>query len=191
MYNVYIWRKRLGELGKKCGTALEAFQALYGAARGGPTRLGSFELEEFDASFSSPTQDTPSVRHPELLPLPEAASAQYLALWRGELSDVYVSNIVFELSKSVIHCLNLNFPGCAGWIFKPIITRTPSVMTAVQRHPLRHIWETLVEFPEFDDFKASNDELKTELLRKIANYSGGVVSVRGQPIRSKVLLAWL
>ena len=62
---------------------------LCGAARGGPSRLGSFELGDFEASFSSPTQDTPSIRHPELLPLPEAASAQHLALWRGELSDVF------------------------------------------------------------------------------------------------------
>ena len=37
---VHIWRKRLGELGRKCGTALEAFQVLCGAARGGPTNLG-------------------------------------------------------------------------------------------------------------------------------------------------------
>ena len=77
-----------------------------GAARGGPSRLGSFELEELEASFSSPTQDTPSIRHPELLPLPEAASALHLALWRGELSDMYISSTAFELSKSIVHCCN-------------------------------------------------------------------------------------
>ena len=76
---------------------------LCGAARGGPSWLGSFGLEELEASFSSPTQDTPSIRHPELLPLPEAASAQHLVLWRGELSDMYISGTAFELSKSIVH----------------------------------------------------------------------------------------
>ena len=186
--NIYNWRNQLGELGRKCETALEAFQVLCGAARGGPTRLGSFELEEFDASFSSPTQDTPSVRHPELLPLPEAASARHLALWKNELSDWYVSSTAFELSKSVVHCLN--FLGCAGWTSKPIRIKVSSVLTAVQKHSLRHIWETIVDFIKFEDFEFSIDELRTELLSKIVNYSGEVVSVRRQIVCSKVLPAW-
>ena len=95
---IFIWRERLGELGRKCGTALGVFQVLCGAARGGPSRLGSFEHEEFDAPFSSPTQDTLSTRHPELLPLPKAASAQHLAPWRCELPGMYVSSTAFELS---------------------------------------------------------------------------------------------
>ena len=186
--NIYVWRKRLGELGRKRGSALEAFQVLCGAARGGPSRLGTFELEELEASFSSPTHDTPSIRHPELLPLPEAASALRLALWRGELSDMYISSTAFEMSKSIVHCLICL--GCAGWISKPIRTKVSAVLAAVQKHSLRHIWEIVVEFLEFEDFEISTDELKTELMSKIINYSGEVVSVRRQLICSMVLPAW-
>ena len=41
------------------------------------------------------------------------------------------------------------------------------------------------------DFAFSTDELKTELLSKIFNYSGEVVSIRRHLICSKVLPAWL
>ena len=60
----------------------------------------------------------------------------------------------------------------------------------MQKHSLRNIWETVLEFIEFGDFEVSIDELKAELLSKIVNYSGVVVSVRRQPICSKVLPAW-
>ena len=60
----------------------------------------------------------------------------------------------------------------------------------MQRHSLRHIWETIVEFVKFEDFEFSIDELRTELLSKIVNYSGEVVSVRRQIVCSKVLPAW-
>ena len=119
---------------------------LRGAARGGPSRLGTFELEELEASFSSPTQDAPSIRHPELLPLPEAASALHLALWRSELSDMYISSTAFELLKPIVHCLS--FLGYAGWISKPIRTKVSAALTAVQKHSLRHIWDTVLEFLE-------------------------------------------
>ena len=89
--------------------------------------VGSLELEDFDASFPSPTQDTPSIRHPELLPLPGAASAQHLALWRCELSDVHVCSTAFELSKSIFH--GLSFLGCAGWI---------SILSRLERKYLRY-----------------------------------------------------
>ena len=89
---IYIYMAPASRRVRKCGTALEAFQVLGGAARGGPSRLGSFGLEEFDASFSSPIQGTPFIRHPELLPLPEAASAPHLALWRCVLSDTAFAN---------------------------------------------------------------------------------------------------
>ena len=49
---------------------------------------------------------------------------------------------------------------------------------------------TVVEFIEFEGFKVSTDELKTELLSKSANYSGEVVSARRQLMCSRVLLAW-
>ena len=59
-------------------------------------------------------------------------------------------------------------------------TKIFAVLTAVQNHSLRHIWDTLLEFLEFEDFEVSIDELKTELLSKIVHYSGKVVSVRRQ-----------
>ena len=155
---------------------------LCGAARGGPSRLGTFELEELEASFSSPTQDTPSIRHPELLPLPEAASAQHLALWRGELSGMYISSTAFEFSKYGIHCLYI-FLGCAGWTTKPIRSKISAVLAAVQKHSLRHTWDTVLEFPEFEDFEVSIGGIKTELVSKIVNYSGEVVSIKRQLIR--------
>ena len=60
----------------------------------------------------------------------------------------------------------------------------------MQKHSLRHIWETVLEFIEFEGFEGSDDGLKTELLSKVVNYSGEVVSVRRQLICSKVLPAW-
>ena len=98
------------------------------------------------------------------------------------------SSTAFELSESIVHCFK--FLGCAGWISKLIRSKIPAVLTAVQKHSLRHIWDTVLEFLEFEDFEVSSGEVKTELMSKIVNYSGEVVSVRRQLICSKVLLAW-
>ena len=65
-----------------------------------------------------------------------------------------------------------------------------AVLTTVQKHSLRHIWDTVLEISEFEDFEVSIGEFKIELMSKIVNYSGEVVSVRRQLICSKVLLAW-
>ena len=82
------------------------------------------------------------------------------------------------MSKSIVHCLNCS--GCAGWISQPKRTKVSALLAAVQKHSLRHIWETVVEFHEFEDFEISIGEFKTELMSNIFNYSGGVVSVRRQ-----------
>ena len=61
------WQTRVGELGRGCDTAFSVLHVLSGAARGGPSRLGSFEVGEVKSNLSSPAQDTSSVGHPELL----------------------------------------------------------------------------------------------------------------------------
>ena len=93
---------------------------------------------------------------------------------------MYISSTVFELSKSIAHCSNVL--GCAGWISKPIRTKVSAVLTAVQKHSLRHIWDTVLECLECEGFEVSIDELTTELMSKMVNCSGGVVSVRRQLI---------
>ena len=180
---------RVGELGRGCVSAFEVLHVLCGAARGGPGRLGSFEVREVSSNLSSPAQDTPSIgSHPELLPFPPRAAAEHLAHWSTVLPSTYLVSTAIELTLSVVHCLN--FLACAGWTSRPIRNSVGSVLTAVQKHSLSHLWQSILEFLNFEDLSFSIDETSRDLLSKVVSYSGEVVSVRRQLVCSEVLPAW-